>query len=110
MNLPKVGFLRLGQLQDFGFPAQRTLENRMRGGVIWLGGDVPPLRTLRIGGARVVPVVELTAWLQATGGLETNGDPQASTAARTSAPGAEEDAPVRSVRGRPRKSPAGSAK
>ena len=106
MSLPKVGFLRRGQLQVFGFPAQRTLENRMRGGVIRLGGDVPPLRTLRRGGARVVAIAELTAWLRATGGLEPD---EAFPAGRLSAAsGADEDLPAR--RGRPRKGKAGRVK
>ena len=99
MALPKVGFLRLRQLQAFGFPAQRTLENRMTGGVISLGADVPPLRTVRIGGARVVPVAELAQWLRVTGGLVEATD--ACDPQQTSAPGAEEAVPVR--RGRPRK-------
>ena len=97
MNLPKVGFLRLSELQGYGLPAKRTLENRMRGGVIWLGSDVPPLRTVKVGGARVVPIMELAGWLQATGGMAAPD-----TAGEKPRLDCEEGAPVRR-RGRPRK-------
>jgi hypothetical protein len=78
MDILKKSFVKLSELEQIGMPAGRTLENRMRQGVVVLGDDVPPLKTMRIGGSRVVARAELVRWLQATGGImadESGGDP-----------------------------------
>jgi hypothetical protein len=89
-------FLTLGEMQAIGLPAGRTLRNRLdaRTGLIQLGGDVPPLRTVLLGGFRVVIRRDLETWLQAI----AEGRP-ATEAAASATPAL----PVRRGRGRPRK-------
>jgi hypothetical protein len=73
----KKAFFRLSELAELGLPAERTLQNRLHQGIVVLGEGVPPLRTLKVGGSRVVARMELMRWLQATGGMasESGGDP-----------------------------------
>lgn len=99
MEILKKAFLKLYELEELGMPAGRTLENRLRGGFIDLGQDVPPLQTLKLGGSRVVARDHLIHWLKVTGGIE----PNAFAPPATSAPARQEEAPGRRGRGRPRK-------
>lgn len=93
-------FLRLDELQALGLPAARTLRNSLdaRTGLIHMGGDVPPLRTLLVGGSRVVVRQVVEDWVN----LIARG-PEAAP------PAAAEDGPPRR-RGRPRKDWAGRGK
>jgi hypothetical protein len=102
MDILKKAFIKLGELEQLGLPAGRTLENRLHQGVVLLGNDVPPLRTMKIGGARVVSRADLVWWLRATGGIESPAGETRPAAALD----AEEGAPVRR-RGRPRRAATG---
>lgn len=91
--LLRIGFYQLGELATFGLPlAERTLQNKIRGGAIRLGDGQPDLPIRHVGGRIVVASEDLRQWLVAMGGLP--GDAEPATAA-TPAPAAR--------RGRPRK-------
>ena len=60
-------FFKLNELQELGLPAERTLRNNLDAGtgVIAIGGDAPPLRSMLLGGNRVVTKSQLDDWLRA---------------------------------------------
>jgi len=60
-------FFLLNEVQGVGLPAARTLRNRLdaRTGLLQIGGDAPPIRTILLGGARVITKSELERWLLA---------------------------------------------
>jgi hypothetical protein len=72
-------FFLLNEVQDIGLPAARTLRNRLdaRTGLLQIGGDAPPIRTILLGGARVITKSELERWLlafESTSGGATQSD------------------------------------
>ena len=95
-------FFRFGEVQPLGFPAERTLRNRLDAisGEVRFGGGVPPLRTILLGGSRVILRRDLEAWLDAVAVGPTAPTAQAVSQGST-APTAQ---PLRRGRGRPRKS------
>jgi hypothetical protein len=106
----KKAFFRLSELAELGLPAGRTLENKLVEGVVVLGSDVPPLRTLKLGGSRVVARSDLIKWLLATGGIsaESGGDPTPDLPSGETM-GGNQTPTERPRRGRPRMSPSAAA-
>lgn len=97
-------FFGLGEVQGLGLPAERTLRNRLdsRTGLIVLGGDVPSLQTLRLGGARVISRATLAAWVAAV-----TAAPAPSSPPDTGDASSAQMNPPKRGRGRPRKPAAG---
>jgi hypothetical protein len=107
MDILKKAFFKLSELAELGLPAGRTLENKLREGVVMLGSDVPPLPTLKLGGSRVVAQADLIKWLQATGGMESGDLTPDQPSGETM--GGNQTPTERPRRGRPRMSPSAAA-